>query len=412
MKNKSRIMSFVGAGIFSAALSTLNGAEPAVEKQPPRPAVTVMNSPRVFAPRFGFKYEDPNNKELAELRSKYKLDELVASAGNDWEITLALIKWANEKVSSANREHPKGKHCTEPLDAVSCLKQLEDGGTGACGIFNRVFQGALASFGIFARDLNCGPSWHAVTDVWSDHWGKWIFMDCMTCSYFESAGVPLSAHEIMKLKIAGARPKMVLVDGGRMIREQKWEKWADEYLEKQFQCVDTVMAADHMSPEWKESSIVNGVSQGGARIYCIPFDIARFIGKEKKVEGINDIYVTDPEHAFNNVFINRCHYLVTDDETDVYWPLNTVEVRLPLDGRFVASEDAPVELVTHAPYLEKMLFRVDGGEWQEAAVGPEKGGLRSAQLTWKLHKGTNILECKVQSAKGRIGRISTVRVEW
>lgn len=415
------------------AAVTLLGVHRASAADAPPPRVTKLLAPRVFTPRFGFEYENPNDPALQKLRDDYKLDEVVAGATNDWEITIKLMRWTTRYVDAQNsRNHggpgvvpasereiqaalAEGK--TPPprgASGLDLMKQLEAGGTGACGTFNRVFQSALAAYGIFGRDLNIGPAWHAVTDVWSDHWGKWIFMDSMTCAYFESAGVPLSAFEIMNLRLAGAKPRMILADGGEMVRKCKWEKWVEDYLKLEFQCADTVMAANHLSPEWEESDFINGVERGAPRVYVTPFDIGRFMGTETKIEQINRIFVTPAEQAFNNVFITRLHYVVTDDPSDAYWPLNVVEVRLPLQGRFLtAFPKVPLKLITHAPFLTAMQISTDrGAAWKDVKVGRESEGLRTADFTWTLSPGTNTFHARVLSARGRSGRPSTVEVVW
>jgi|GEM_PF-3082245 len=400
-------------------------------RHPPR--IVRLLAPRVFAPRFGFEYENPNDPALQAMRKHYRLDDVVAGATNDWEIICRLMAWTTRYVGDLNERNRGGPGCIpasekEIQDALAAgrtpppkgasgldlMKQLESGSTGACGTFNRVFQSVLAAYGIMSRDLNIGPAWHAVTDVWSDHWGKWIFMDSMTCAYFESAGVPLTAFEIQLLRRAGAKPRLVLVDHGEMVRRSKWEDWVARYVDLEFQCVDTVMAANHLSPSWEESDFINGVERGAPRLYVTPFDIGRFMGSEIKIEGINRIFVTPEEHAFNNVFITRCHYVVTDDPSDVYWPLNVVEIRVPSQGRFLTVyPDVPLTLVTHAPFLEALQVSTDGGKtWSEVTTTPAVEGLRHAAFQWTVKPGINTFQARVKSAQGRLGRLSALDVMW
>jgi hypothetical protein len=106
--------------------------------------------------------------------------------------------------------------------------------------------------------------------------------------------------------------------------------------------------------------------------------------------------------------------VVTDDPSDVYWPLNVVEIRVPSKGRFLTVyPDVPLTLVTHAPFLEALQVSADGGKtWNEVATAPEVEGLRHAAFQWIVKPGMNTFHARVKSAQGRLGRLSTLEVMW
>ncbi len=378
------------AALVSCGMAVAQGALPG----PAQAVLTDLDSPRVWAPRFGFEYEDPHHPLLVEMRKIEKLDEVVGEAEDDWEIIKRLAGWTCRRLLVEG----DGPAVTGGAGA-DMLKQIREGARKniCCGTYNRVFQAALNAFGIFTRDLNIGGQrqriaigqaqwWHAVTDVWSNRWGKWIFVDSEMAVYYEFGGVPLSALEIQQLLAGGIAPQQKFCDGGVGVAEllrrfPDLEPWRKYYLD-QFENVDIVMAANHHSPQWKESER----GEGAPRLYCLP-----------------------PDLGLEPVYIEKLHYVNTTEPADLYWPVNVVEIVLPLQGRHLPAGPIEVELKTHTPFPEKWLYRIDGeadAPWLEIPIPAEEKGLRTARLTWELHPGKNTLESRIVSALGQRGRIS------
>ncbi len=368
-----------------------------------KPVVVKVEDVRVCPPRFGFVYEDVRHPELAELRKREKLDTVVGDAQNDWEIVCRLAPWSSQRLPFGQ---PHKGLAVDACSGVGLLRQIDEGyGEFACGTFNRVFQNAINAFGMIARDLNIGgretrihqngDAWHAVTDVWSDHWGKWVYVDAEFALFFEYNGVPLTALEIQQLYWNGIAPRRVFFDGGACTRRlldvaPSLERVVRYYLDY-FVSVDIVMAANHLSPDWRESVITpDGVPQGAPRVFCSP-----------------------PHHAWRTDYSlsSRMHHVTTSEVADVYWPVNCVELALPLQGREIPGQEVRIGLRTHAPFLELLRVRVDGSEWRAVTVSAAKENMWSGEYEWRLHEGRNVLEAQVVSALGRCGRISRVEVE-
>src|SRR5690606_3123020 len=78
---------------------------------------------------------------------------------------------------------------------------------GMCLYPNQALIGALLSMGFQARHINIhseGMSGHEVTEVWSNEFNKWSYMDATRDYYYYDmeSGIPLNALEIHNLLAA------------------------------------------------------------------------------------------------------------------------------------------------------------------------------------------------------------------
>ncbi|MFM7071652.1 MAG: hypothetical protein ACKO38_07670 [Planctomycetota bacterium] len=197
-----------------------------------------------------FAYEPSDALSLAELRRAERLDDQVSGgqtggdqAGGDldgsiqaaatadkpeWQLITRLAAWSARRWVDGHlgQVYP-------PWNALEILKPHSDGKPvgGFCQQFNIVFLQACESFGLLGRAVSIGPgdhgvqirSGHEVVEIWSNEFGKWVYIDGQAAWYFvDEHGVPLSLLELRERQLAvrdGKRPSPV-----RLVRvvETKW----------------------------------------------------------------------------------------------------------------------------------------------------------------------------------------------
>jgi hypothetical protein len=149
-----------------------------------------------------FAYEDPAT--LRALREAHGLDAVVATAGNDFERWVLLMHWARDRFPHLpNANAPDA----QAFDGAALLAHHHGEGGYLCGTIAPLLVQAVTSLGGHARrvDLRFTPGdSHVVTEVWSDHLGRWAVLDPDYDVYFTVDGVPQNALELHRHWAAGA----------------------------------------------------------------------------------------------------------------------------------------------------------------------------------------------------------------
>ena len=131
-----------------------------------------------------FRYEPFTRPELKELRTRYRLDEVVEGAKTELELIGMLAAWAA-------RQWKWGEwHLDEsypPWNALDILSRGADGKPvgGFCEQYDLVFLQAAESFGLVGRQVSISNGTlglpkvfgHEPTEIWSNQFRKWIYMD-------------------------------------------------------------------------------------------------------------------------------------------------------------------------------------------------------------------------------------------
>ena len=167
-------------------------------------------NPQIVRAAQEFEYEHFLADELIKLRKTQKLDEVVAGAKDEWEMMQRLAAW------SATRWNTRG-HLKEGFpqwNANNILTPHADGTAigGFCLHFNLVLLQACESMGLPGRIVSIGPGTatdkirggHEVTEIWSNQFQKWVYLDGDTGWYFTDAksDVPLSLWELRQRQVA------------------------------------------------------------------------------------------------------------------------------------------------------------------------------------------------------------------
>ena len=347
-----------------------------------------------------FVYEDFDN--LKDLREQFELDGVVAGAATEFEAQLRLMHWAYKvPLGQLNR------YAWNYRDLLQ-VKRDESGRIvlhgeyskrrrdGHCLYCNLALIAAYLAMGHVARWVNISTKHtygHEVTEVWSNEFGKWVFMDSTRDYYIydPATGIPLNLVEIGH-RLAEVMPapatwefpvqwhlsKKSMLDGARIAYREGHNKY-------------TVLSEDEI--EGQELLTYKGHVQMplrndfASRPHPLPWRISSNWGGDQFYCHYSKMFPRKQEYQFH-----------TNRWQDFNPTLNQAELTL--------SETAEVgvlrvEVDTETPHFETFLAQVDGGEWCENAEGI---------LEWKLREGLNKLRVKVRNSAGICGPESSVSI--
>ncbi len=132
-----------------------------------------------------FTFDSPKHPKIAQLRTEYKLDELIRYAKTDIERAAVLKKW----VAGALRFGTPAPDVFSDWSAVALLARAKKGQVVWCGQAAMVFQQACLSVGMPARFIELGipqtPACHFTTEVFLREQGKWAVVDATPLKEYE-----------------------------------------------------------------------------------------------------------------------------------------------------------------------------------------------------------------------------------
>jgi hypothetical protein len=146
-----------------------------------------------------FKFDVFDNPKLKELRTKYRLDDVVAPGKDEFDRQVLLLDWTHFQFKKF------GRPTANPRGALEILKDVEEGHTFFCAHYGATYCSAAASLGWVDRTLalrrhrdypGAGAPEHTSTEIWSNQYRKWVVMDPTANMYVEKDGTPLNGVEI------------------------------------------------------------------------------------------------------------------------------------------------------------------------------------------------------------------------
>lgn len=326
-------------------------------------------NPPILLSSHPFGYQAPSAR-AAMLRERWHLDDIVAGAEDDYQAIQRLAHWTRTQWTDGwNREMKVLRYCP-PWDAPLILELTRANlSMGMCTHYSTVFVQICAAIGIPARHLILKA--HCSSEAWSDHWGKWIWVDAggdinddtMSVITVERDGVPLSALEARTAWVQQKVSDLRLV-GRNAEKAHKIEKLAS--LDHFF----IPLRNDHLTSQ----------SPG------------------------------EPEHG--KVWYHYDGYLWWRDAqtrplpwfsisssraADLYWTPNRTHIHLQ---RTLREGEVRVMLESSMPNFARLQVRE--GESDSHDSPPD--------FVWKLHRGRNVLAAKSVNAFGKEGAESQVTV--
>ncbi|MGQ8336154.1 transglutaminase-like domain-containing protein [Sunxiuqinia sp. A32] len=185
---------------------------------------------------YHFYYSDTlNHSYLRELRQKYKLDNLAATASSEMEKIKAILNWSSSQWSHNGSNSPSN------ADALTILKEAKNGSQFRCVEYGILASACLNSVGLRSRVLGLKTrdvekvkkgAAHVVTEVYSKKYNKWIFIDPQFNILPTKNGTPLNAVEFQKAILSGKEDIELVNINGAVDADfsENYLQWIGKYL--------------------------------------------------------------------------------------------------------------------------------------------------------------------------------------
>ena len=154
----------------------------------------------IVSSRYRFAYQPARDSSLELLKEKYHLAELFPQNENDFEQILEIANWVHGQWlhgTSGAKEFRPGK-----FNADRILTRARQGDRFWCHVYSMTFIQVAASMGHQARLVSLtkdgyeSSDMHAVAEVWSNFYKKWICIDIDFNIWYSKDGMPLSVLEV------------------------------------------------------------------------------------------------------------------------------------------------------------------------------------------------------------------------
>ncbi|MBN1293343.1 MAG: hypothetical protein JXB48_16000 [Candidatus Latescibacteria bacterium] len=355
----------------------------------------------VIRPSVDFTHED--FAKLKEYRERFRLDDVVANAHTEFEAQLLLMKWAYEiPIGNLDRyawdfyDLPQQRFDEDGnIQLDTEFKSRGRRRVGHCLYCNLTLIGACLAMGYPARWVNIATRstyGHEVTEVWSNDFNKWIFLDATRDYYIydPDTGIPMNLIEI------NDRLQEI------MPRQANWEfpiRWL----------VPSDSLAYNVDIAYREgfssTFSIKDVNQGphllllmgqlhtpvrndfASRHDPVPWRISSNWGGNLFYGYYNDIFPRKREYSLH-----------TDRPQDFNYPLNQSELTV---SETVQPGVLRVDIDTETPCFETFVMQTDESGWQE---------IPGSTFEWMLHEGLNRLRVQTRNTAGVLGPESYVSV--
>lgn len=297
----------------------------------------------LIASMFKFSYQPYNEKKLEILKKEYKLLDITHPAKNEFEKILLIMGWVNSRWKIGFPHN-----VSYNFDALDILRRARNGEQFFCSEYVTTYIQLLSSLGITARYVGLFKG-HAISEVWSDDFDKWIVMDPTYNIYYEENGVPLNALELHNAWVSNNWKNIKVISKNSNNEISYYQFKLIDYYENFFVSMRNDWFTN-VYPRWHpiSNSIMNSIEWSD--------------GYTK-----NDIRVAKES--------NR--------EQDLYWPLNHVYIKLTDYNILENTISLKLYLDTVTPNFDKFFIKLDDKE-EINTVEPV--------FNWRLHKGLNTLE--------------------
>ena len=311
-----------------------------------------------------FVYQSPDAPYLVELRETFELDNVIANADSEYDAMIRLARWVGTAFDHGEDPLPtaQGKH-----DPLAILKTGQAGAAYWCEVAAHTMTQAATSLGFVARLVTIshdGYDWsHAVTELWSNEFRKWVLIDTDFNVIYKDGGVPLSAAELVDLNrdheqgrvtfnhFAPSKPFFTKRNG-------------------MFRLAPARIRYAHvdMRTDWRTRPLRRG-SPAGGDLATWRYDYGRL---DPLLSAIPRI---ESAQRFN-------------------WPMNGVDTWVSS----LKQDNGQLQLVfssrTYSPNFVHFEWRVDGGDWNKSPDG---------KVTISLSEGVHRFEVRVRLANQRQG---------
>ena len=326
-----------------------------------------------------FRYEPFKQPKLKELRRRYRLDDVISGAKTELDIITRLAAWSSRQWKWQEWHLDK---FYPAWDALEILRKGPDGKPvgGFCQQYDLVFLQACESFGFAGRDISISSGallrptiiGHEPTEIWSNQFRKWIWIDGTGAYYPEDSAtsVPLSLWEVRQRQLRVLNGQKV--EPIRIVRiAETVHQWRGLDVDMSFAELRLIPRSNFLEQKWPLP-----LNNGKADWTWSGFEV--WTDADAPAELIHPNLVT--RHGNFEWTLNQAHYA-----------LEPTSKR----GEFL------VHLDTETPGFAMFLAEIDGGE----------KSFVTQVFPWKLHAGRNRLKVWPRNNAGRDGIASWIELE-
>lgn len=398
---------------------------------------SVINNGKIIPLSYPFSYENLNHPGLKKYREEHKLDQIIAGASSEFEVMMRLLNWAYRVPLTKNDYSWNWNDVTiEPVQiAQTSRKNTKQNGVSKsrngettviinntipssnsdmpelngpffngrrmkamCLYPTQALIGALLSMGFQARHINInseGMSGHEVTEVWSNEFNKWIYLDPTVDSYFFNAetGVPLNVLEMHNLLVE------------QMPHVENWKQPFVPDIGKEVISRIKIGMRQGNNPYSIKSYNINIfpslITMGHFKI--IPRN--DFLSHPLPVPESQGTTMWGWDGFLNwydDTFPKRDEYQkYTNRATDFYPPLNQAKVFLNETNK-PGVLNVVVEEFTPGGF-KTLLVKVNDGVWHTE---------NKSSWNWRLRSGMNNVEVRSKNVRGILGPVSDIKVTY
>jgi hypothetical protein len=324
-----------------------------------------------------YRFDQFDNPKLAELRTRYKLDEVIAPGKSEFDQQVLLMNWTHEQFKKF------GQPSTKAFGALDILRDIGEGHIFFCSQYVQVLVSAAASLGWVDRPLALrrhqgvnkvgGSTEHSTTEIWSNQYGKWVMLDPTSNLYVTKEGIPLNAVEIRTEWFYHDGAKLRFVIG----KEQK------AYRRSELPVV-----------------LKTFPSFGELALHPDEMDKYGFIGFIPNTDYLDrgpdygKMFIVQDELCKGTSWHTRP--IPETPAVDPYFPISQATLSLS-----VKKGNIEITLQTLTPNFARFEVRFDDGKWQASEPA----------FAWELHDGRNRVTARTVNAFGIIGPVSAAVLE-
>ena len=353
--------------------------------------VLKTDNPQIQYSSAGWEWEKWDRPEFQELIKRENLEEVVKGSKTQFGAQVSLMDYATHRwyIGGPYGEYPD-------WNSLSIVKRINKAGRGGmCIQYNLFMAGLFIAHGWQAKFSNTVG--HEVIEVWSDEFGKWIFMDA-TCAvgayanhynFLNENGEPQSLYELHNLWLDYFFPDRA-IDW-----MHDWINWSEVVDGKPFP-VSRGSRAHPKRPSNDTRTFLTGFSNA-AHLRCV----TRNNWYEKPYpRPLNHGRSWWPWDGYLNWYDertprNRQYSWHTDRPRDMWPDLN--KVHIDATSSF-ANDRLFLHFETYTPNFSHFEVRENGDGWKETL----------ADWTWFPDSGRNTLEVRAVSKAGVKGKPSSV----
>jgi len=319
---------------------------------------------------YEFTYADPHHPRMRHLREKYNLEKIAEPGKNDAEKMFLISQWVREQWEGWDMG--KYDYCPQ-WDALEVLELAPAGlGLGMCTHYAATFVQCAAALGYTARSVIVDH--HCLAEAWSDHYGKWVFVDTGLVAkvpkafmYKAGDGTPVNALELHDRYLKGSAADIRVVPDPPFSQEEWWKRYLNLYCR-----FGIPLRNDHLY-----NPLPQELEHGHAQYH---WDGYLWWTDE-----------LDPRYPEYSLLANR--------PEDFYWTLNKTLVHVRDTG-----QAGVLEVCLHGPIpnLDHFLIRKDRGDWIQC----EK------RFDWNLVAGKNEIEARAVNTMGIECPVNRIVLEY